>query len=113
MLTVTTDRWKRTDRATLGERIRVTRAARGWTQVDPATHLGVTTTTISRWERGWSLPHRRIIPTLSSTLGWPPVRLLAIPRVNRQRVGAESLAQRIGRALAEVAEAAEAVRNGR
>ena len=44
--------------SSVARRLREYRLARGWTRAKLATQLGVRTVTISRWERGRTLPRR-------------------------------------------------------
>jgi len=43
------------------ERLKVVRQALGWSEEVCAYHLGVTYSTLNRWERGESLPKSRVI----------------------------------------------------
>ena len=43
------------------ERLRAIRQALGWSEEVCAYHLGVTYSTLNRWERGESLPKSRVV----------------------------------------------------
>jgi transcriptional regulator with XRE-family HTH domain len=43
------------------ERLRAIRKALGWSEEVCAYHLGVTYSTLNRWERGESLPKSRVV----------------------------------------------------
>ena len=43
------------------ERLKVIRQALGWSEEVCAFHLGVTYSTLNRWERGESLPKSRVV----------------------------------------------------
>jgi len=45
------------------ERLKVVRQALGWSEEVCAYHLGVTYSTLNRWERGESLPRSRLVLT--------------------------------------------------
>lgn len=89
--------------AALGDRIRAARRARSWTQQALAAHVGVTVTTISRWERGMGAPRGRLLRALSQALDRrldvPTPAVRGWPRGRR----VEAAAERIGRALREIA----------
>ncbi len=51
--------------------IRELRAARGWTQLDVALHLGVHPTMVFRWERGRAVPRRGHQQRLAGLFGIP------------------------------------------
>lgn len=110
MLAAMTDHSGTTDRIPLGARIRAAREAKGWSQVDLAAHLGLTTTTISRWERGSSTPQRRGLRALSRALDRAPDWFSATPRPRGRRYRVEAAATRIARALAEITEALQDAR---
>src|SRR5262245_48455711 len=55
----------------LGRTIRDARKARGWSQLTLARVIGVTPTTISRWECGQTCPQFFRLATLSATLQVP------------------------------------------
>ncbi len=54
---------------TLGERIKTTRTALGLTQEALAETLGLAPQTISKWERGESMPDAALLPDLADALG--------------------------------------------
>jgi transcriptional regulator with XRE-family HTH domain len=53
------------------------RQQHGWSQEDLAAQLGVGAMTVSRWERGESLPHRRRWAKLEEIVGRPIAEILA------------------------------------
>jgi transcriptional regulator with XRE-family HTH domain len=117
MLAAKTGRPETAERATLGERIRAAREAKGWSQVALAARLGLTITTISRWEHGWSTPRRRALRALSRALralsralGRTPDLFSAAPPPRGRQYHVEAEAERIARALAEITEALQDAR---
>lgn len=66
------------DAATIGQRIRDARVARGWTQLDLALRAGTSLGTVSRWERGKPPPVRELI-RLASVLEIDVHQLVADP----------------------------------
>jgi transcriptional regulator with XRE-family HTH domain len=55
----------------IGERIKLAREEKGWSQEDLATKLGVEPPTISRWETGAHAPRPRQWPLIAKILGHP------------------------------------------
>jgi transcriptional regulator with XRE-family HTH domain len=110
MLAAKTDRPETAERATLGEWIRTAREAKGWSQAALAARLGLTITTISRWERGWSAPRRRALRALSRALDRAPDWFSVAPPPRGRRGHVAAAAERISRALAEITEALQHAR---
>jgi transcriptional regulator with XRE-family HTH domain len=78
-------------------RLRSARQERGWTQLKLARHLSLTSTTISRWERGRARPRVRHLEQLAVLLG-EPVAALCDPgphgvTPDRVKVAAARIAQ--------------------
>jgi transcriptional regulator with XRE-family HTH domain len=61
---------------TQGERVRLLRRRRGWTQRELAERAGVTHTTIVRLERGGSDPNISTIRKVAEALGVSPAEVL-------------------------------------
>ena len=59
-----------------GKRIQELRKGKGWTQKDLAERLSVTDKSVSKWERGQSLPDITLINPLADILGVTPAELL-------------------------------------
>ena len=57
--------------ATLGGRLRTAREARGWSVAQLAGRVGVTVTTVARWERDRSRPRLRQLEAVARALGLP------------------------------------------
>lgn len=55
--------------AAVGVRIRIARAARGWSQRELAQRTGFDATAVSHWERGERLPSIESLRELSRALG--------------------------------------------
>ena len=53
----------------IGKNIAKYRKAKGWTQEELGSRLGVTNQAVSKWESGISMPDISLLPTLTSTLG--------------------------------------------
>jgi transcriptional regulator with XRE-family HTH domain len=102
MLAVSSDRWTADDAARVAEWIRAAREAKGWSQAELAAGTGVTTTTISRWERGASVPRRGALLALSRAFDRAPDRFSSAPRRPHRPSHVEAAAHRIARALAEI-----------
>jgi transcriptional regulator with XRE-family HTH domain len=106
MLAVGTDHRRSEEPAPVGERIRAAREAKGWSQAELAAGLGVTVTTISRWERGTAVPQRSVLRTLSRALDCSPELSsdpVSTPRpARRRRASIEAASIRIARGLAEI-----------
>lgn len=60
----------------IGDAIQTARVARGLTQLDAAIALGVYPSTVSRWERGSSLPDLLTLPRLAALYGVSVVDLV-------------------------------------
>jgi transcriptional regulator with XRE-family HTH domain len=82
--------------------MRAAREAKGWSQAELAAGIGVTTTTISRWERGASVPRRRALLALSHAFDLAPDPFSSARRRPRRPSHLEAAAHRIARALAEI-----------
>jgi transcriptional regulator with XRE-family HTH domain len=102
MLAVSTDHRMTEEPAPVGERIRAAREAKGWSQAELAAGLGVTVTTISRWERGTSAPQRAALRALSRALDCSHDLLSTPPPPHRRRGSIEAASMRIARGLAEI-----------
>jgi len=63
------------------ERIRALRARRGWTQQQLAEHLDVDAVTVSRWERGASLPRRSMLSAVDRLWSAPDESLEELVRI--------------------------------
>lgn len=61
----------------LGENIAIRRKARRWSQEDLAERLGVASETVSRFERGATLPSLTTLQRIGQTLRSPMAELLA------------------------------------
>jgi transcriptional regulator with XRE-family HTH domain len=105
MLAMAPHQGRTTDGEPLGTRLRAFRQAKGWRQVDLGASLGVTSTTVSRWERGRHRPRRGDLHGLGRALDCPSdaLRAAAPPRHGRS-VRSVDTAVRIARALADIAE---------
>lgn len=57
---------------TLGEKVKAARLRAGLTQLELSAKLGVTPTTISKWERGVSVPLPRYLRKLAQRFGLQP-----------------------------------------
>jgi transcriptional regulator with XRE-family HTH domain len=53
----------------LGEQIRLLRQQRGWSQQTLSNLIGVTTSVVYRWERGFSAPSYESLVALAGALG--------------------------------------------
>ena len=62
--------------SSLGEKIRMLRLSRGFTQEELAIALGLTKATISRYERGGREPSLELLEQIAATLGAEPYELL-------------------------------------
>ena len=101
MLAVNTDHRTTDDVASMGERIRAVREAKGWTQAAFAAALGVAVTTISRWEHGTSVPRHAALSALCRALDCSP-DIVSLPAWHRRRAVLAAASARIARGLAEV-----------
>ena len=52
------------------------RKAKGWTQAELASQIGISTSRVGHWERGGSVPSARYRKALSSALGIPEDEIL-------------------------------------
>src|SRR3954447_21994920 len=59
----------------LGEAVKIRREELRWGQEELARKVGVGQQTVSRWERGLSMPQREHVATLADVLGYEPVQL--------------------------------------
>lgn len=89
----------------LGVRIRSARQARGLTQGDLGGRLGVTPTTVSRWERGQTVPDRDLRHALATVLGGTPADFLEgdVHRAVRRTRQLDAVADRIAQVLESLA----------
>jgi transcriptional regulator with XRE-family HTH domain len=62
---------------TLGERVKATRKARGWTREQLAVRANLSGSTIGRIERGGHTPHASVIIALAGALDLPVEQLAA------------------------------------
>lgn len=60
-----------THKATIGERIRDARTARGWKQKHLAAEVSVEPITVSRWERGATSPDLDVLRLVADATGKP------------------------------------------
>ncbi len=77
---------------TLGERIKASRGDLGMTQEALAETLGLAPQTISKWERGESMPDAALLPALADALGLSLDRLFDRRRASRSDTEASLLA---------------------
>jgi transcriptional regulator with XRE-family HTH domain len=102
MLAVSSERSTAND-AAVAEWIRAAREEKGWSQTALAAAVGVTTTTIARWERGASVPRRDAVRALCRALDGSPDRFSTTsPRRPRRPLHVEAAARRIAQALAQI-----------
>jgi transcriptional regulator with XRE-family HTH domain len=64
----------------LGAALAASRRRRGLTQIDLASRLGVSPSTVCRWERGWNRPRPRRLRSLGHVLAVPASVLRATRR---------------------------------
>ena len=99
----------------LSENIKSARKARGMTQEELAVHLNVVRQTISKWEKGLSVPDADLLIRLSETLEVPVSKLLGanmdfkqedtdatenrLSRINQQLAGKTRYARRFVKTL--------------
>jgi len=63
-------RWMTGDyRQRVGQRIRMARERKGWTQTELAREVGVADAQISRWETGRTMPRHEALEALAKALG--------------------------------------------
>lgn len=79
----------------VGDRIRVARGARGWSQLELASRLGCGQATVCYWERGQRVIAVAALLELAEVLEVPPASLL--PGEGRGQVGQHRLPLRVGR----------------
>lgn len=97
----------------LSENLKAARTARGMTQEELAMHLNVTRQTISKWEKGLSVPDADLLIRLSEKLEIPVNELLG-PKTdfvkedtsmeNTNKVDASKVAEQLSRVNALIAE---------
>jgi transcriptional regulator with XRE-family HTH domain len=58
---------------TIGDHIKIRRLDLGLLQKDVARQLGVTTCTVTNWEKNYSSPKLHLIPRVIAFLGYEPV----------------------------------------
>ena len=63
----------------LGENIKTTRRNRGFTQEELAARLNVVRQTVSKWEKGYSVPDAEMLKKLAEALDTDVSRLLGSP----------------------------------
>ena len=66
---------------TLGEQIKKYRLELHWLQTDVAAKIGISSTSVSNWERGVSSPSRRMTKRIAEFLSYMPPSLVAKYRV--------------------------------
>lgn len=85
----------------LGDNIQKYRKAKGWSQDELAVRLNVVRQTVSKWERGFSVPDAAMLIQLSDLLGVPVSTLLDI---EERDLRADALAEELAARNAELAE---------
>ena len=77
------------------ENIRITRIRKGFTQEEIAVRLNVTRQTISKWEKGYSVPDAEMLISLANVLEVPVSELLGgeVERMEDREQLAEQLAR--------------------
>ena len=80
----------------LGERIRLYRTARGYTQREVAERLGITAQAVSKWESGGSCPDVMLLYDLARLLGVTTDCLLCPETENGEAAPEEAAAESAG-----------------